>query len=81
MGKKQYISERYCPECGYEQPVHFNLQSFVLGALLNEHSRLVYEVHHLAKAYGWTLDDILNLPRSQRKACVELIASEFSSNY
>jgi hypothetical protein len=65
-----------CPECGEEQQLRFDIQSYLLGALLQERDRLDRDVHRLARAYGWTLADILNLPRSRRRAYVALVEGE-----
>jgi hypothetical protein len=67
-----------CPECGETQSVHFSLQSYLLAALRQERPRLIREVHRLATAYGWGLNEILSLPRSQRRSFVELIESDIS---
>lgn len=68
-----------CPECANEQSVHFDIQSFLLTALEQEKSRLAWEVHRLACAYGWSLEEILGLPRSLRRTYVALVESEFPS--
>jgi len=67
-----------CPECGGKQPVHFDIQSYLLRALLQERRRIGREIHRLAVAYGWSLNEILSLPRSQRQAFVEFIEVDFS---
>lgn len=73
------VLDAYCPECGTEQSVHFDIQHYLLSALLQERRQLAVEVHRLASVYGWSLNEILDLPRSQRRALVELIESERSS--
>jgi len=65
-----------CPECGHEQQVHFDLQFYLLRAIEQERRLLAREVHLLATAYGWSLHEILGLPRSQRRIFVELIESD-----
>lgn len=65
-----------CPECGQHQVIHFDIQSYLLSALHTEQSHLTLEIHRLATAYGWTLSEILSLPRSRRKSCVRLIEAE-----
>jgi hypothetical protein len=62
-----------CPECGASQTVHFDLQSYLLSGLMNERKTLVTEVHLLARAYGWSRSEIMDMPRSQRKSAVSLI--------
>ncbi len=65
-----------CPECSAAQNVHFDIQSYLLNALLQEREQLIRDVHRLARAYGWGLNDILGLPRSQRLAMVKLVENE-----
>lgn len=67
-----------CAECGYPHTIQFDIQSYLLGALLGERSRLIREIHRVATAYGWCLDDILSLTRSERRQLVELIENEIS---
>jgi len=67
-----------CPECGQEQSIHFDIQSYLLSALRSEQLARAQEVHRLATAYGWSLSDILSLPRSRRRTHVALIEAEFT---
>jgi hypothetical protein len=62
-----------CPECNGQQPVRFDMQSFLLLRLKKERPRLLYEVHRIALAYHWTHQAILQLPRRLRKHYVGLI--------
>ncbi len=68
----------HCPECGTEQTVHFDMQSFLLGSLRAEQPLIASEIHRLARAYGWGLNDILGLTRQQRRTYVSLIELEAS---
>lgn len=65
-----------CSECGAETQVHFSMQAWLLGQLLNEQARLPRQVHVLARAYGWSLSEILSLSRRQRLAFVALVEEE-----
>ncbi len=67
-----------CPECGEKQSIHFDIQDYLLAALMSEQPRLTQEVHCIARAYGWGLSEILGLRRSQRRAYVDLIVTEAS---
>ncbi|SMC19744.1 hypothetical protein SAMN02745857_00780 [Andreprevotia lacus DSM 23236] len=60
-----------CSECGAVQDAHFDLQSFLLQRLLGERALLLSEIHRLAGSYGWSLREILALPRSTRRALIE----------
>ena len=62
--------EANCPECNHSQSIHFDMQSYLLHALLLEKEQLPYEVHHLAINYGWSHQEILDLPRSLRQRYV-----------
>ena len=61
-----------CAECGHHQRAHFDLQSYLLQRMLNEREGLLGEVHVLAAVYGWSLDDILTLPRTTRRSFATL---------
>ncbi len=65
-----------CPECGASQTVRFNMQTYLLRALTHEQRFLNREVHHIARAYGWGHQEILNLTREERRAFVRLIEAE-----
>jgi hypothetical protein len=67
-----------CPECGGAQTVHFDIQSYLLGAVLNARPALVRDAHRLAIAYGWSLHEILSLSRSERRMHVDLVDAELS---
>ncbi len=65
-----------CAECGHDQQIGFDLQDYVLTAIANERSQLLFEVHALARSYGWNLEEILELPRTDRKSLVRLATME-----
>lgn len=62
-----------CPECSHLQQVHFDLQYFLLQALCHDRNQLMCDLHILAAAYGWGLNEILGLARSQRKSLVAMV--------
>jgi hypothetical protein len=65
-----------CPLCGQKQQFYFDIQPYLLMALMRERRRLYREIHLLAAGYHWRLDEILSLPRSQRRALVALLEEE-----
>ncbi len=65
-----------CPECNADQPVHFDLQSYLLESLLDGRRRLLGEVYRLAVTLYWSRDEILGLARHERLAYLELIAAD-----
>jgi hypothetical protein len=66
-----------CVECGHQHTVQFDIQTYVLGAIVGERRRLLAEINRLARAYSWSLDEILSLRRSDRRQFVELIENEY----
>ncbi|MEM9190790.1 MAG: hypothetical protein AAGF12_16520 [Myxococcota bacterium] len=65
-----------CPECGLQQRARFSLQSYLLERIANERRQRAGEIHRLARAYGWSLHEILGLSRTQRRVFVSLIDRE-----
>lgn len=68
-----------CAECGAHQPVRFDIQHYLLAGLQQERPQLAQDIHLLASTYGWSLSEILGLPRSQRRSLVALIEAERSA--
>lgn len=62
-----------CAECDHVHSVRFQIQDYLLGALASNWAALVEDVHRLALAYRWSLDEILALPRSRRRAFITLL--------
>jgi len=62
-----------CPECGAEQVVPFRIDEFLLAALRRESVLLTREVHELARAYRWSRQEILEMPRRERRQHVALL--------
>ncbi len=69
-----------CPECGHSQSIHFDMQSYLLNTMLLEKAQIPFEVHRLAYSYGWSQQEILDLPRSLRQRYVSLIDAETTLN-
>jgi hypothetical protein len=65
-----------CPECGTHQAVRFDVQSFLLTAIMQGSPRLGRDVHRIASAYHWTRQEILGMPRSERRELANLIEAE-----
>jgi hypothetical protein len=63
-----------CPECGHVALARFDIQTFVLQRLLDEREGVLGEVHALAGGYGWSLSEILSLPRSLRRSLVQRLS-------
>lgn len=65
-----------CPHCGATQAVRFDIQSYLFRALGYERHFLLYEIHRIATAYGWTYEETLGLTREDRRKLVRLIESD-----
>jgi hypothetical protein len=65
-----------CPQCGATQAVRFDIQSYLFRALGYERQFLLYEIHRIAAAYGWTYEETLGLTREDRRKLVRLIESD-----
>jgi hypothetical protein len=68
-----------CPECGTAIVAHFDLQHYLLTAILREGPSRIRECHLLASSYGWSLNEILQLRRKRRRAFVDAIERERSA--
>lgn len=62
-----------CSECGHRHSVRFQIQDYLLGAIVADGNGLFEDVHRLAQAYRWSLGEILSLPRSRRRALIALL--------
>jgi hypothetical protein len=68
--------EALCPQCEIAQPVRFSIGAFLVQSIHGERKFLLRELHRLAAAYGWKLDEILALRRDDRRALVRLVDAE-----
>lgn len=69
-----------CPECGAPVQAHFDLQRYVLAAIMQETAIRLGEIHLLASSYGWSLREILQLRRRQRRAFALAIERDRGAN-
>lgn len=56
-----------CPACGKQWQAQFDIESFFWTELSAWAQRILLEVHGLARAYGWSESDILNLSPWRRQ--------------
>ena len=68
-----------CAECEHPQLARFDLQGFVLQRLLDERDGVLDDLHALAAGYGWSLPDILALPRSLRRSLVQRLTGNVAA--
>jgi len=62
-----------CPECGCLAAVRFQVQDYLLAAISADWPGLVEDIHRMARAYHWSLQEILSLPRTRRRAFLALL--------
>ncbi len=65
--------EACCPHCGTVEIIAFDLERHFFGALAAERRYLTNEIHALASAYHWSLQEIAALPREDRRALVRCV--------
>jgi hypothetical protein len=65
-----------CPECGGGLTLGFDPQAYCLGELRIQAVGVYEDVHDLARAYGWSEDQILALPRARRIRYAELVRAD-----
>jgi hypothetical protein len=59
--------ELSCPACGEEWQAQFDIESLVLCEICSGAQNILSEVHRLARAYGWSETEILNLSPWRRQ--------------
>lgn len=56
-----------CPACGLRWRAHFDALEFLWAEIRARAERLLGEVHALARAYGWSENDILGMSPARRR--------------
>ena len=64
-----------CPACGEEWRAQFDIESFFWSELCSWAQRILSEVHRLARAYGWSETEILNLSPWRRQFYLSLAST------
>jgi len=64
-----------CPSCGHEWQVPFQIVSFLWDEIAAEARRLIREVDVLARTYGWSEAEILDLSDTRRRLYLEMALS------
>lgn len=67
-----------CPECRSPQTMRFDVQFYLLQALEQDRARLARDIHYIAATYGWRLQDVLSLERSERRRLVQFIEEDIA---
>lgn len=61
-----------CPACGNETTETIEVTSFLWGEIEGCARRLLWEIHAIASAYGWTESEVLSLSPARRARYVEM---------
>jgi hypothetical protein len=64
-----------CPSCGHEWEAPLDVAAFVWIEVDAAARATLLEVDALARAYGWTEREVLELPRARRRGYLELVES------
>ncbi len=62
-----------CPTCGHRWLAAFDVMAFLWNEINSWAQRVLYEVHRLASAYGWSEADILSMNSRRRQMYLDLI--------
>ena len=62
-----------CPACRGSTTHQIDLERMALMSLRTRQTRLLQEIHQLARAYGWTEEEVLAVPSSRRLRYLELV--------
>jgi len=66
----------HCPECSHSWDVLFDIASFLWSELNDWAERTLQLVHTLARGYGWTEQEILNLSPIRRQLYLGMLGHE-----
>ena len=62
-----------CPACGHEQDEVLDIATFLSAEIAALAKRLLWEVHALAFAYGWTEAQVLSLSAVRRSLYIKMV--------
>lgn len=62
-----------CPACGNESAETLDIVSFLWEEIQARAKRLLWEVHAIASAYGWTESQVLSLSPARRSHYLEMV--------
>jgi len=70
----ELLLDLVCPECGHAWQSQLDIVTVLWAEMSAQARRLLMEVDQLARAYGWTEDEILRLSAARRATYLELVA-------
>jgi len=62
-----------CPVCGDESAETLDVVSFVWAEISARAKRLLWDIHAIASAYGWTESEVLSLSPARRALYLEMV--------
>ena len=65
-----------CPSCQHQWEIIFDIAAFLWTEIAARSRRLLWEVHHLASAYGWREADILAMSAQRRWWYLEMVQQQ-----
>ncbi len=68
----EVVVDVVCADCGHGWGLLLEISEFLASETEAEAQRLLYQVHHLARLYGWQEREILRMSSARRKAYMEL---------
>ncbi len=71
----EILLDMNCPECDTEWQLLFDIVTFLWTEITVKAKRLLEEIHTLAKTYGWTETNILELSDVRRHIYLEMASS------
>ncbi|QHN04125.1 hypothetical protein FTO74_12655 [Granulicella sp. WH15] len=71
----ELLVEMDCPACGRHRAVAFDVASFFWREIESACSRLVREVDALARVYGWSEREILDMSVARRRLYIEAVTA------
>jgi hypothetical protein len=73
--RAEIVLDLNCPACAHRWNLLFDVAEFFWTEIGAQARRLLREIDALARAYGWTEREILDLPPQRRQTYLELIAA------
>ncbi|MDD5267129.1 MAG: hypothetical protein PHO08_08365 [Methylococcales bacterium] len=62
-----------CPQCHHDWQLNFDIAAYLWDEIGDWAQRILREVHTLARAYGWSERDILEMNAQRRRSYLELL--------
>ena len=69
----EIVLNSLCPACGQECNPILDIAAFLWAEIEARAKRLLFDIHALASAYGWTQNEILSLSEQRRGLYLEMV--------